>query len=181
MKRMLSAKAEVFPEAVHPPVRPITEGKKSDFQREDREIRPLDPKLQKVSATFDTKEGKGMTLEIFEAKAKELGEALGKQMWSMMLGAVDEAVAETGNTVAIKDGRFTQENFLRMMEMTQHGFDDHGQPTNMLILSPAMEESLRKSEAEWQQDPTFKVRLDEVKRRKKEEFDEREARRRLVD
>ena len=34
-----------------------------------------------------------MTAEIFDEKAKEIGEALGKQMWDLMLGAIDQAVA----------------------------------------------------------------------------------------
>ena len=59
--------------------------------------------------------------------------------------------------------------------------DEHGQPTNMLIVSPATAESLKKREAEWEQDRAFKAKVEEVKKRKKEEFDEREACRRLVD
>lgn len=122
-----------------------------------------------------------MTHEVFEAKARELGEGFGKQMWKMMFEAVDEAVAETGNSLQIKNGEFKQEDFIRMLEMTQHGFDEHGEPTNVLVVSPALGEDLKKREAEWAKDDVFKAKVDEIKRRKKEEFDEREARRRLVD
>ena len=180
-KRILAEKAKVFPHDVHPPVRPIIEGKNSDFQREDRKVKPLEPKLHSVQATFDTKDGKGMTREVFESKARELGEGLGKQMWEMMFEAVEGAVAETGNSLQIKGGEFKQDDFIRMLEMTEHGFDEHGQPTNVLIVSPAMAEDLKKREAEWAQDEAFKAKVDEVKKRKKEAFDEREARRRLVD
>ena len=180
-KRIFAAKAQVFPHEVHPPVRPIIEGKRSDFQREDRQVKPLDVKRHQVKATFKTEDGKGMTREAFESKARELGEGLGKKMWEMMFQAVEEAVTETGNSLQIKGGEFTQEDFLRMLEMTQHGFDERGHPTNVLVASPTMVETLKKREAEWGQDEGFKAKVNKVRKRKKEEFDEREARRRLVE
>ena len=181
MKRVLAARAQIIPPAIQPPVREIVEGKRSDFQREDRQIKPLDMKFQHVDATFDTTGGKGMTLEVFEGKAREIGEDLGKQMWELLFNAVNEAVKETGNILQIRGGQFTKEDFIRMLEMSDQNFDEKGDPTNFMILHPNMAEKLKKLELEWNQDEVFKSRVTEVKNRKMEEFHEREARRRLVE
>lgn len=179
-KRVFSARARAIPREIHPPVRQIREGRRSDFQREDRKIKPLDVKEHIVRTAFEAMDGKGMTREAFDAKASELGEGLGRQMLELLLGAVREAVDETGNSLLLNDGKFTQENIIQMLEMTQHGFDEHGQPTNVLLVSSELGEELRRREAEWAKDESFKAKVEEVKKRKKEEFDEREARRRLV-
>ena len=41
-KRMFTAKNKVFPTHIHPPVLAIIDGKTSDFQREDRQVKPLE-------------------------------------------------------------------------------------------------------------------------------------------
>jgi hypothetical protein len=73
-KRMFAAKAKIFPQHIHPPVQPIVEGKRTDFQREDRKIKPLKIKRHQVTTQIDTSDGKGLTLELFNQKASELGE-----------------------------------------------------------------------------------------------------------
>src|SRR4030095_6298744 len=109
---ILAARATVVPPHMHPRVRPLMEGKRSDCQREDRTIKELKPKLHKVEVTADAT-GKGMTREVFETMARELGEGAGREMWKHMLESIDEAVSETGNTLAIKHGEFTKDDFLR--------------------------------------------------------------------
>src|SRR6266851_3859443 len=113
---MFSAKARVFPAHIHPPVLPIVEGRESDFQREDGQVRPLKIEHHEVTSQHGIKEEKGMTLAVFNEKARETGEAFGKQMWGLLTGAVGEAVAETGNEVKIKKGGLKQEDILRMLE-----------------------------------------------------------------
>src|SRR6266487_4215922 len=179
-KRMFAAKAEVFPHAVHPPVRQIIEGKRSDYQREDRKVKSLEMKRFRAETSHDIKEGKGMTLTMFDAKAKELGQEFGKNMWKVLIGGIEEAVAETGNELKYKKGNLKQEDILRMVEMMQLDFDEHGKPTQMLILPPEMADEFKKREAEWADDRKYHTKLESIKRRKKEDFDAREARRRLV-
>src|SRR5438309_2224697 len=103
-KRMFAAKSKVFPHHIHHPVLPIVEGKSSDFQREDRQVRPLRMEKHEVTVRHSIKDGKGMTLAMFYDKAKEAGEGLGKQMWEMLTGTIGEAVQETGNKLQIKKG-----------------------------------------------------------------------------
>lgn len=57
-KRMFAAKNETFPLSLHPPVLPIVEGKRSDFQREDRTVKPLKIEKHQVTVQHSIKEEK---------------------------------------------------------------------------------------------------------------------------
>jgi len=179
-KRMFAAKDKVFPTHIHPPVLAIIEGKTSDFQREDRQVKPLEMKLHSVTAQHSIADGKGMSLEVFDAKAKEVGEELGKQFFQSVFQVLDEAVKETGNEVKIKKGELKQEDVIRMLEMGEQNFDDHGNPTGQMICGSEFAEELKKHEAEWANDKEFQAKIKEVRTRKRLEFHEREACRRLV-
>ena len=87
-KLMFQWKNKTFPLHLHPPIHQITEGKTSDFQREDRKIKPFKMQRKSVTASHSIEDGKGMTLQVFNEKAKEVGEALGRQLLESTLGAV---------------------------------------------------------------------------------------------
>ena len=121
-KRMFAAKNKTFPTHIHPPVLAIIEGKTSDFQREDRQVKRLEMKLHRVTAEHSVADGKGMSLSIFDSKAKEVGEAMGKQFFESVLQGVNEAVKETGNVVKFKKGGLKQEDVIRMLETVDHPY-----------------------------------------------------------
>ncbi|MEI2726118.1 MAG: hypothetical protein V9H26_22170 [Verrucomicrobiota bacterium] len=179
-KRMFAAKDKVFPTHIHPPVLAIIEGKTGDFQREDRQVKPLEMKLHRVTAQHSVADGKGMSLSVFDSKAKEVGEALGKQFFESVLQGVNEAVKETGNVVKFKKGGLEQEDVIRMLEMMDQNFDENGNPTGQMIGGSEFIAELKKSEVEWANDKEFQARIKEVRMRKRLEFHEREACRRLV-
>ena len=180
-KHMFAVKNKIFPLEIHPPVLQIVEGKTTDFQREDRTVKPLHISRHQVRVQHHIEEQKGMTIETFLEKAKEAGEGIGKQMWEMLTGAVSEAARETGNELKIKKGNLTQENVLQMLETLQQNFDEHGNPIGQLVCGSEFSEELRNREKEWREDKQFLARIEAVITRKRAEYNEREARRRLVD
>lgn len=177
---MFSTKAKVFPTHIHPPVLPIIEGKESNFQRDDGQIKPLKMEHRNVTSQHSIKDGKGMTLPEFNQKANEVGEALGKQMWELLTRVVQEAATETGNEIKVKKGELEQEDVLRMLDMVQQNFDEHGNPTQQLVCGSEFAAELKKHQAEWSNDKVFQRKVAEIIARKKADFYEREARRRLV-
>ena len=177
---MFAVKNKVFPLEIHPPVLQIVEGKTSDFQREDRAVKPLHISQHQVTVQHQIKDQKGMTIEMFYEKAKEAGEGVGKQMWEMLTGAVSEAAREAGNELKFKKGNLTQEDVLQMLETVQQNFDEYGNPTGQLVCGSEFSEELRNREKEWREDKQFLARTEAVINRKRTEFNEREARRRLV-
>jgi hypothetical protein len=121
-----------------------------------------------------------MTFDDFFKKAEEAGEAMGKQMWELLTGVITEAVAETGNEVKIKKGNLTQEDMLRMIEAREHNFDEDGNPTGQLVCGSEFAEEVKRRAEEWQDDKEFLAKAVAITQRKRAEFNEREARRRLV-
>jgi len=177
---MFAAKAKVFPLHLHPQALQIVEGKRSDFQRDDGMIKPINIKRHSVTVQHQIKDGRGMTLEDFRKKAEEAGEALGRQMWENITAVVTEAVAETGNEVKVKKGNLTQEDLLRMIEAREHNFDEFGNPTGTLVCGSEFADEVKKRMEEWKDDKEFHAKAADITRRKKADFNEREARRRLV-
>lgn len=178
---MWAAKAAALPPSVHPAIYAIVEGKVSDFERDDGQIRRTAMKRRQVQSSSKIEDDKGLSSEAFMKSAQEMGTALADEIFKTIVEGVEEAVKETGNEITIKKGQLAKEDFLRMIEMTNHGFDDAGKSTNVFMVSPEMADQLVKAESEWKADKEFTAKFEEVKRRKREEFDEREARRRLVD
>ncbi len=178
--RMFEAKAEIFPHNIHPPVLPIVEGKGGDFEREDGQVRPLELKLHQTHLSIPIKDGKGLTLAEFDAKAREAGRDMGRQMFEAVLQGLDEAVKETGNQVQINGGNLKQDDIFRMLEMIEWNFDEQGNPTHQIVLGQTLAEEFKRKSTEWDADPEFRARIEAIKMRKKEDFNEREARRRLV-
>lgn len=179
-KRMFAAKNKTFPAHIHPPVLAIIEGKTSDFQREDRQVKPLEMKLHRVTAQHSVADGKGMSLSVFDSKAKEVGEAMGKQFFESVFQVINEAVKETGNEVKFKKGELKQEDVIRMLETVDQNFDDDGNPTGQMVAGSEFIAEFKKREVEWANDQEFQAKIKEVRMRKRLEFHEREACRRLV-
>src|ERR1051326_5173467 len=171
-KHMFAAKNRVFPLQIHPPVLQIIEGKKSDFQREDRKVEPLKMKRHQVTVRHSIKDGKGMSLLAFYEKAREAGEGMGKNMWETQFNAINEAVKETGNQLKFRKGHLAQKNILQLLEMGQQNFDEHGNPTGQLVAGSEFLEELRRREKEWSQDTEFLAKVEEIKIRKMQEFNE---------
>lgn len=177
---MFAAKNKIFPLEIHPPVLHIVEGKSSDYQREDRKVETLNIQRHEVTVQYSFKDGKGLDLKRFYEKAEEAGIGMGTQMSKMRFAAIEEAVKETGNEVKVKKGGLTQDHMLQLLEMGQQNFDEHGNPTSQFVCGSEFMEELRKHEQEWNEDKEFQAKVEEIKSRKKAEFNEREARRRLV-
>lgn len=180
-KQMFAAKDETFPLHMHPPVLHMVEGKTSDFQREDRKIEPTTMNHLQVQVEHKVEDDKGMTLEAYFAMAAKAGKDMGKKFWERTLQVVEAAVKETGNEVKISAGNLTQQNMLQMLEITQQNFDELGKPTSQFVCGSEFLEEIKKRNEEWKNDTEFQAKVEEIKVRKKVEFDEREARRRLVE
>lgn len=178
---MFAAKDKVFPREIHPAMHHVVEGKANDFQREDRKVKSIEMKLHSSTVEFSTADGRGMLLEDFDVKASELEEKFGKQLFRQMTSALDEAVDETGNEIKVKKGEFQQSDMLKLLEMREINFDARGNPTQQIICGHELAEEFENYEEEWAKDEEFQAQIRDIMRRKREEFNEREARRRLVD
>jgi hypothetical protein len=111
-----------------------------------------------------------------------LAKQIQQQQATILFDAINKATTVTGNVVDAKGRPFTFELFLEMIEKMELSFDDEGNPhMPSLIVHPAMAAKIQENRAEWEANPEYKERLDEIIARKRREWNDRESHRELVD
>lgn len=163
-------------------VRPQREGRSSSFQDEEGTIRQIEYKKTSVTTQRKLEEGKGMTFGEFCAAYSEPGREMGSQIVRGLFEKLDEVTEETGNKVDVGGGPITHDLFLDLIEKLQFDFTPEGVPMwPSLHLGSEAHAHFQRVWPEWLKNPEFLNRLKRILDRKREEFYEREASRRLVD
>ena len=158
------------------------EGNASEFQTVQGKTNRI--KYRKHTSTVSVKyeDGKGLTLEQFCAKASEIGEDMAKQMSGVLVKELDAVIKETGNEVKVPKSEGLQyKHLFELIEKAEVDFDDDGESFSRFFCGMDFYKDVEQKMPEWEKDPEFRRRLKELNARKKMEFYEREARRRLVD
>lgn len=110
-----------------------------------------------------------MAKDIADGQTKGLFETLNK------------TCEETGQTVDFKGQQLSPEVFLKSLESIFIEFDDEGKAHDlMFIISPRLAERTREMLKELESDPKWKQQHDELINRKRMEWHDREASRKLV-
>lgn len=163
-------------------VRPQTEGKEASYEREDGTIIEMDYKLQSVERRWHFEEAQGLAPEAFLQIAADLGEEMGNKMLADILKTVGQVTQEVGNVVNCEGKGMTFEKFLEMTANVHTEFDDFGRPdVKTFVGSPEACREYEKNVKEWTSDPAKQTAIAQVIERHWKAFNEREARRRMVD
>lgn len=163
-------------------IRPQREGRDGSYQDESGTIRKIDFKLKSVSMEHKIEEARGMTLREFLESARKPGSEMGHLMMRDVFDMVAKTTEKTGNAIDAGGRPFSFDLLIAALDKVELDFGSDGKarfPT--LVLNPQAYADVQKKMAEWDKDPSCQSRLEDVIRRKREEFREREARRRLVD
>ena len=164
------------------PIRPQREGREGSFQDESGRVHLIDFQRQAAAFQIKTENARGMTLEEFLEAARKPGTELGTKMALDIYSTISAATEEVGNVVNAGGGPFTFDLLLACIEKVQLDFLPNGQARfPELHLGPAAYADVQRQMPVWNTDPECRKRFEEVLRRKREEFLERETRRRLVD
>lgn len=112
----------------------------------------------------------------------QLAERFAEQQSKMVLQGVSAAAEEVGNHVDA-GGDFRPEHLLDMLDRKETDFDPvTGQPVGeAFVMHPDTAAKVIPKIQEWQRDPEFRRRVEEIETRKRMEWREREGRRKLVD
>jgi hypothetical protein len=132
-----------------------------------------------VSVKYD--EERGLTLDEFCRKAKELGETFSHEVSKTLFTDIEAVVKAAGNEILFRAGDLTAEDFFRLVEKVEVDFDEYGRPLSGFCFGPELAAEVAKKQPEWDKDERVRARGEELMRQKREDFREREARRRLVD
>lgn len=97
---------------------------------------------------------------------------------------MDEVTERTGNKVDAGGQAFSPSLFLDLFEKVDIDFDENGQPdmsSVRIVVHPELGKLLQEKGPEWEADPEFQKRRDEIIARKRTEWSDRESNRKLVD
>ena len=131
--------------------------------------------------SFTNDELEKLTLDQLLDKYSQVGESMGHQQFGIMLNALSVAVEGTSNDVKASGGNLVEQIF-ESLEKIHLDFDANGQPNQLqTIAAPQMAKRLKAAHEKIDNDPKLKKRHDDLIDRKREEFRDREASRKLVD
>lgn len=157
------------------------EGDKFEVIRADGTGEPEPYTRVEENFFFKNAELEKLTLEQLLNKYSELGESMGRQQFGIMLNAISNAVQGTPNDVKTSEQDLVEQIFTSL-ERIELDFDAEGQPSKLqTIAAPGMAERLREAHEKIENNPELKKRYDELINKKREEFRDREAARKLVD
>ncbi len=132
--------------------------------------------------TIDASEVPQLTPVKIREKMDQVAEEMARQTIQGMIAEINRVTESVGNSINAGGQPLTQELFLQMLERIDLNFDENGKwlpPT--MILSPEMLEKSKEKFMTWDKDPEFLARQEEIVVRKREDWRDRENRRKLVD
>jgi len=158
------------------------EGRQASYEREDGKTIEVEYEAHLIEREMKFEDGRGLEPDAFLETARSIGTEMGRKMLDVMLSTVSRVVEEVGNVTVCKGDGISFEEFLEMMSKVQTDFDSLGEPdVRTLLLSPEMHKQMVSKMKQWEADPNKRAAMEAVLRRKREEYNEREARRRMVD
>lgn len=155
-----------YNQLTHSGIRTVTEGFK--------EIKvPIEVKFEDIPGLIGEK-----LLERVDAIADDVARQTSQAFYQKM----DQTTKEAGTAVNAGGGPPTKELWLKMFQEMEMDFDPKtGKPTITFIAHPTMGEAMHKSWSEWEKDPAFMKQYNEMLSAKREDWRDRESRRKLVD
>jgi hypothetical protein len=131
-----------------------------------------------VSREAIIERGPNALIEQFRVLAEELK----AHQVSTLLDCAGKAAESVGNVVHGSGQPYSPELIFEMLEKITIAFDDDGNPDMpQAFISPETGAYIRAHAAEWEADPAFRERHAKILQRKREEWDDRERHRELVD
>ena len=114
--------------------------------------------------------------------ANNVGSDLQSQIGKKIFSDLDKITSKTGNVVGGKGEKFSPKMLLEAIEKMDLSFDDSGNP-NMpaMFVNPKMGDRIQEKIPEWEKDEEHKKKLETLINKKRDEWNERESNRKLVD
>jgi hypothetical protein len=157
------------------PVRVQKEGNAAFVSGNEMEYKKLS-----VRSSFPMRDAEGMQLDEFLNNAFELGASLAREQAKGMFKKLAEPSPHMMAVNFERPLKFQQ--VLETWGKMEMSFGDDGKPVwPTIFLGNDLHAEFRIKMPEWLKDPEFKRQIEELISRKRKEFDEREARRRLVE
>jgi hypothetical protein len=158
------------------------EGRLGSIVRQDQSAAGIE--YHQASFEFETHRDEMRTLDLNALKQKliDLAKRVGAAQEKDFLQFVSKTAESTGSVVK-SEGDFTPEKLLELISRLPEDFDPETlqpEPGAVFVLHPETAAKILPQAKEWEQDPEFKAKLEDITNRKREAWRDREANRKLV-
>jgi hypothetical protein len=121
-----------------------------------------------------------VSLTAFAGRIQAAIDDLARQSMAHLFQTLDQVTGEVGNSVDAGGRPWTPELLLELMEKIDMSFDDNGKPEITIVMHPDLFQSIQERYPTFDESPEFKKRYDDIVRRKREAWLDRENNRKLV-
>ena len=159
------------------------EGKTSTIVREDGSEDPTDYQAVSGESVMNRDEMKQFDLDAIHQKLRELAIQIGEAQTQGLLKAAGKAADSVGNVIRA-GGELTPDKFLEVYRTVEMDFDPQTlkpTPGHVWVMHPDVAASVVPKVKEWEKNPAFKAKYEQIMVAKREEWRDREANRKLVD
>jgi hypothetical protein len=158
------------------------EGNRWTIQREDGTSSESTYRNIGAEMSIPTDEVPNLTPDRIAKELDSLAEKLARQMRQGIIESLNQATDQAGTRVDAKGSPPTKELFIEVLDRMLLLFDKDGNLIPpAIVMHPRIWETHGEEMKNWEQDPEFSVRYEEIVERKREEWRARESRRKLVD
>jgi hypothetical protein len=159
----------------------LHEGSRSAIIREDGSIEEFDFKKIEVGFTIDEKEIGTLTINEVLNKMSQMSKEMAKQFVEYFVETIDEAVKKVGNVVNSEGKKITTEKVFEMIEKICIDFDEFGKPEfPTFVGNKSGVESIKNALLEIEKNKELDKKFKDLLERKKRQYLDREANRKLV-
>jgi len=158
------------------------EGKIGKIVRNDASEAAIEYRQSSFEFVTTRDEMRNFDLPAIQRKLSELAQRIGADQEKQLLETASNS-AESARNVVRASGEFTPEKFLELISRVQEDFDPETLqpvPGAVLVMHPETAAKIFPQAKEWEKDPQFKARHEQIMNRKREEWRDREANRKLV-
>jgi hypothetical protein len=161
----------------------LFEGNRSSMKTENGEKE--ESSYKEVSAPYSVERediiNKGHIVFVENIRDKMISEVRGQQV-RQFFQTIDKATEKSGNVINGKGQPITFELLLEVYEKIQVDFDEEGNPHELFFpMHPSMFAKIKDKLFEWENNPEFRKKYEIILEKKREEWYDRESRRKLVD
>jgi len=158
------------------------EGDRFTYETTEGEL--VTKKFLRMEAKFEVPGGlsSAETYEECMNKATEAAKSIARQSSDVLYSTMEQETSRAGNAFDAKGKPFHPTMMWDMIEKMELDFDERTEQAKMptIVMHPDMLKAIASKFPEWEADPELQKRRSEVLRQKKEEWRDRESRRKLV-
>ena len=161
----------------------LFEGNRTSMKTKDGKTE--ESNYRKISAPYSVERediiNKGHVVFIENIRGEMIENVRGQQI-RQLFDTVGKAAEKSGNVVNGKGQPITFERFLELFEKIQIDFDEEGNPHELsFAMHPSMFAKIENKLQEWENNPEYNKKYEEILEKKRKEYHDRESRRKLVD